>query len=241
VYCTIGGKTALQHVQELGKNAAAIVNVGTCASYGGIPAANPNPTGAVGVPAVISGVPIVNIPACPANAENITATFVHYLTFGALPPCDAQGRPLFAYGERIHDACERRAHFDAGQFALAWGDEGHRKGWCLYRLGCKGPNTFNNCSTIRWNDGTNWPVGAGHGCAGCSEPGFWDSMGPLYERLPDVSGFGLAANVDTIGLGIVGATAVAFGAHGVGKILQHRLGKAQEPTVTEPQDPEVAK
>lgn len=229
VYCTIAGKTALQHLQELSKGAAAIVNVGTCASYGGLPAANPNPTGAVGVPALVTNVPIVNLPACPANADNITATFAHYLTFGELPARDGQGRPLFAYGERIHDACERRAHFDAGQFAQAWGDEGHRKGWCLYRLGCKGPNTFNNCPIVRWNSGTSWPVAAGHGCVGCSEPAFWDAMGPLYQRLPDISGFGLATNVDTLGLGIVGATAIAFGAHGVGKFVQGRVDRRPTP------------
>jgi len=233
VYCTIAGKTAKQHLEELSKGAAAIVNVGTCSSYGGIPAANPNPTGAVGVPSLVSNVPIVNLPGCPANADNITATFVHYLTFGSLPARDQLGRPLFAYGERIHDSCERRAHFDAGQFALAFGDEGHRKGWCLYKLGCKGPNTFNNCPAIRWNGGTSWPVGAGHGCVGCSEPEFWDAMGPLYQHLPNVSGFGVEATADQFGVALVGATALAFAAHGVVKYAQHRI-------TAEPAAPPVA-
>ncbi|MGD2101570.1 MAG: hydrogenase small subunit [Acidimicrobiia bacterium] len=222
VYCTIAGKTAMQHLEEAADGAAAIINVGTCSSFGGIPAASPNPTGARGVPDLVSGVPVINLPGCPMNVDNLLGTVVHYLTFGALPPTDGQGRPLFAYGQRIHDNCERRAHFDAGQFALEWGDEGHRKGWCLYKLGCKGPSTFHNCPSIRWNDGTSWPIGAGHGCVGCSEADFWDTMSPFYERLPKPPGFGVTTNADQIGLAIVGATAVGFGAHGVAKVIQHR-------------------
>lgn len=228
VYCTIAGKTALQHLEEAAAGAAAIINVGTCSSFGGIPAASPNPTGARGVPDLVKNVPIINLPGCPMNVDNLLGTVAHYLTFGALPATDGQGRPLFAYGQRIHDNCERRAHFDAGQFALEWGDEGHRKGWCLYKLGCKGPSTFHNCPSQRWNMGTNWPIGAGHGCVGCSEADFWDTMSPFYERLPKPPGFGVTTNADQIGLGIVGATAVGFGAHGVAKVIQHRMGREKE-------------
>jgi hydrogenase small subunit len=222
VYCTIAGKTARQHLEEAAAGAIAIVNVGTCSSYGGIPAASPNPTGAKGVPSLVSGVPVINLPGCPMNADNLTATLVHFLTFGALPATDSEGRPLFAYGERIHDHCERRAHFDAGQFALEWGDDGHRSGWCLYKLGCKGPSTFHNCPSVRWNGGTSWPIGAGHGCVGCSEPGFWDTMSPFYGRLPNLPPFGTDTSADKIGVGIVGLTAAGFAAHGVGKVIQHR-------------------
>ena len=222
-YCTIGGKSALQILEEAAKGAVAIINVGTCSSFGGIPAAAPNPTGAVGVSDVISGVPIVNLPGCPSNAANITATFVHYLTFGALPALDSKGRPLFAYGARIHDNCPRRGHFDAGQFVQEWGDGGHRKGWCLYKMGCKGPQTFHNCPTVQWNDGTNWPIGAGHGCVGCSEPNFWDQMSPFYARLPKVPGFGIETTADTIGLWLAGATAAGFAAHGGAKALQRKM------------------
>jgi hydrogenase small subunit len=229
VYCTIGGKTALQILEETTAGAAAVISIGTCSSYGGIPAANPNPTGAVGVRNLVKDVPVMNLPGCPANADNITATLVHFLTFGSLPAADAEGRPLFAYGERIHDHCERRAHFDAGQFALEWGDEGHRRGWCLYKLGCKGPATYHNCPSVRWNSGTSWPIGAGHGCVGCSEPFFWDAMGPLYARLPQPPGFGVETTVDKIGIGIVAATAAGFAAHGIGKTIQraaaHRLDR----------------
>jgi hydrogenase small subunit len=228
VYCTIAGKTAIQHLEEAASGAAAIINVGTCSSFGGIPAASPNPTGARGVPSVISNVPIINLPGCPMNVDNLVGTIAHFVTFGALPATDGQGRPLFAYGQRIHDKCERRAHFDAGQFAVEWGDEGHRKGWCLYKLGCKGPSTFHNCPTQRWNMGTSWPVGAGHGCVGCSEADFWDTMSPFYERLPKPPGFNVTTNADRIGLTIVGATAVGFGAHGLAKVVQHGRHKNEE-------------
>jgi hydrogenase small subunit len=225
VHCFIAGKTAVQHLKEASAKAAAIICVGTCSSYGGIPAALPNPTGAVGVSEIIRDKPIVNLPGCPMNVVNLTATVVHYLTFGALPATDRHGRPLFAFGKRIHDNCERRAHFDQGQYVEAWGDEGHRQGWCLYKMGCKGPSTFHNCPTVRWNDGQNWPVGAGHGCVGCSEPFFWDTMGPFYERVPGVPGFGVDITATKIGLGLVATAAAGVAAHGVLKTLQLRRGE----------------
>lgn len=228
VYCTVAGRTAHDIALEVCGNAAATITVGACAFYGGWPAAGPNPTGAIGLEEAVPGVPVINLPGCPPNAVNITATLVHYLTFGALPATDGEGRPLFAYGERIHDHCERRAHYDAGQFVEEWGDEGHRKGWCLYKMGCKGPATFHNCPTVRWNDGTSWPVAGGHGCIGCAEKNFWDDMTPFYRRLPDVPGFGVQTGVDEIGMKIVGATALAFGAHGVASAVRSRLHPADE-------------
>ena len=177
-YCVIGGRTAVQQLKEASKGAAAIICVGTCSAHGGLPAAAPNPTGAVGVSDVVKGVPIINLPGCPANVDNITATLVHYLTFKKLPACDAKGRPLFAYGQKIHDKCPRRGHYEAGRFALAYGDEGHRLGWCLYKLGCKGPWTFHNCPTQQWNGRTNWPIGVGARCIACSERSFWDLTFP---------------------------------------------------------------
>lgn len=215
IYCCIAGRTALDRAREVCGGAFATLAVGTCASYGGIPAAAPNPTGAVGVKAAVPSATVVNLPGCPLNADNLTATVVHFLLFKKLPATDGIGRPLFAYGKRIHDNCERRPHFDAGQYVETWGDQGHRQGHCLYKMGCKGPETFHNCPTQRYNDKTSWPVAAGHGCAGCSQPMFWDSMTPFYRRLPNVPGFGIEATADKIGLGLAVGTAAAFGVHGV--------------------------
>jgi hydrogenase small subunit len=169
-YCTIGGQSAEEDCRKLVQNAAATIAVGSCAAFGGIPAAAPNPTDAKSVSEIAPGAAIVNLPGCPVNAQNLTATIVHFLTFGKLPAVDRLGRPKFAYGKRIHDNCERRGHFDAGQYAESFGDPGHRQGYCLYKVGCKGPETFHNCPTVRYNEGVSWPVMAGHGCIGCSEP-----------------------------------------------------------------------
>jgi hydrogenase small subunit len=174
VHCCIGGRTALDILDEAASNALAVVAVGSCATWGGIPKAAPNPTGAVGVMDLVQDKPVVNMAGCPHNVVNLTALVVHFLTFGKLPEMDDLHRPLFAHGARIHDNCERRGHFDAGEFVREWGDEGHRKGWCLYQMGCKGPIAFFNCPTVRWNDGTNWPIGSGHGCIGCALPDFWE-------------------------------------------------------------------
>jgi hydrogenase small subunit len=214
VYCCIGGKTSLEIAKKVCGGAAATIAVGTCATYGGIAAASPNPTGAVGVKEAVPGITVINLPGCPLNADNLTATIVHYLVFGKIPAMDAFGRPLFAYGKLIHNNCERRPHFDAGQYVEKWGDEGHRKGYCLYKMGCKGPATFHNCPTQRYNEKTSWPVAAGHGCVGCSEPNFWDTMSPMYKRLPNVPGFGIESTADKIGLGMVGGVAAAFAVHG---------------------------
>ena len=237
--CTIGGRAADDILRTCARGAAGIINVGTCSAFGGIPRASPNPTGAVAVADVVSGVPMVNLSGCPVNADNLTATIAHYLTFGEFPATDPYGRPLFAYGERIHDTCPRRGHFDAGQFAAEWGDEGHRNGWCLYRLGCKGPETFHNCPSVRYNDATSWPVQAGHGCVGCSEPGFWDTMTPFYDKLPHVDAAGLDLTADRLGFAVVAATAAGFALHGVGKAVQHRLAAASDARTG--QDPEATR
>jgi hydrogenase small subunit len=222
-YCTIGGKSALQIAREVCSKAAATIAVGTCATFGGIPAAAPNPTGALSVADAVPGLRnLINMSACPMNVANLTALIVYYLTFKHWPPLDHYRRPLFAYGKLIHDNCERRAHFDAGQYVEAWGDPGHRNGYCLYKMGCKGPVTFQNCPNVRWNDATNWPIGCGHPCIGCAEPNFWDSMTPFYRHLQSVPGFGVASNIDNVGLGAVGVVAAAFGAHGVISIAKRR-------------------
>jgi [NiFe] hydrogenase small subunit len=140
----------------------------------------PNPTGAKGVSEAL-GIKTVNIPGCPPNPINFVGTVVNYLLFGKLPDLDDKGRPLFAYGQLVHDQCPRRGHFEAGEFVKSFDSPEAAQGWCLYEMGCKGPDTYNNCPLVKFNDGTSWPVQAGHPCIGCSEPGFWDKMTPFYK------------------------------------------------------------
>ena len=228
IYCTIGGRTAKELVETAARDAAAVIAVGACAHWGSVQAARPNPTGAVGINKVITDKPVVNIAGCPPIGDVVTATIVHFLTFSRLPAMDSEGRPLFAYGKRIHDQCPRRAHFDAGQYVEVFDDEAARKGWCLYKVGCKGPATFSPCPIFLWNTRTSWPIGAGHPCIGCTEPFFWDTMAPFYGRLPNVAGFGIESKVDVIGASLaIGATA-GVAAHAVATgIYQLRHRKAQ--------------
>jgi hydrogenase small subunit len=227
IYCTIGGRTAKEIVEEAARDAAAVIAVGACAHWGSVQAARPNPTGAVGINKVITDKPVVNIAGCPPIGDVVTATIVHYLTFSRLPETDSEGRPLFAYGKRIHDQCPRRAHFDAGQYVEVFDDEAARKGWCLYKVGCKGPATFSPCPIFLWNTRTSWPIGAGHPCIGCTEPYFWDTMAPFYGRLPNVAGFGIESKVDVIGASLAIGAAAGVAAHAVATgLYQLRRKKA---------------
>ena len=182
IYGMVGGKTMLDICKEIVPQSLATISMGTCACYGGLPAAAPNPTGAKGVKDAV-GVDTVNVAGCPPNGINLAAVVVNYLLFGKLPALDKVGRPLFAYGKLIHDQCPRRGHFEMGEYAPSFDSEEAKSGWCLYELGCKGPITYNNCPLVKYNDGLSWPVQAGHPCIGCSEPDFWDTMTPFYQSL----------------------------------------------------------
>ena len=154
------------------------------------------------------------VPGCPPIAEVMTGVVTYMLTFDRIPELDRQGRPKMFYGQRIHDKCYRRPHFDAGQFVENWDDDGAKKGFCLYKMGCKGPTTYNACSTTRWNDGVSFPIASGHGCIGCSEDGFWDK-GSFYDRVTDIKQFGIEANADKVGgtaAAVVGAGIAAHAA-----------------------------
>ncbi|HTY50345.1 MAG TPA: hydrogenase small subunit [Steroidobacteraceae bacterium] len=209
-YCTAGGRTAVDMLREAAQGAAAIVCVGTCSSFGGIPLADPNPTSAWPVSAIVSDRPIVNISGCPPIPELITATLLQYVSTGQVPELDSHLRPKVFFGNTIHDRCYRRPFYDQGKFARTFDDEGARSGWCLYELGCKGPTTYNACATVKWNGGTSFPIESGHGCLGCSEPGFWDK-GSFYAALPEAS-WGKAGRTAPHQVLELGAAAAAAGA-----------------------------
>jgi len=183
VYCTIGqenGKevTVLDMVNRIGIKAKAIVAVGDCASFGGIPAGKPNPTGCKPISQIVSGVPIINIQGCPPHPDWILATLVHVLLFG-IPELDKLGRPKLFFGETVHQNCSNYSYFCDGKFAKKFGDQG-----CLINLGCKGPMANSDCPVRKWNSGVNWCIGAGSICIGCCSEDFPDGKAPFYAALP---------------------------------------------------------
>ncbi|MDR3288427.1 MAG: hydrogenase small subunit [Peptococcaceae bacterium] len=214
VYCTIGGKTALAVLEEAAAGAAAVIAFGSCATNACVQGAAPNPTEAAPVRSVIKNRPVIDVPGCPPIAEVITGTIVHYLTFGTLPALTSQGRPAAFYSNRVHDGCTRRAFFDAGQFAESFDDDGARKGWCLYKLGCKGPTTYNACAITQWYEGLSFPVRSGHPCLGCSEKNWYDSNTPFYTHLAPIPNQAIGIDPDKIGAAAVGLTGAAIAAHG---------------------------
>jgi len=225
-YSTIAGMSNLDMFLETAAGAAAIISVGTCAAFGGIPHADPNPTGAYSVhdiikqygdqqvesisPELVSSgrladKPVITVPGCPPIPVVITGVLTHYLTFGSIPELDHLGRPKAFYGSSIHDRCYRRPFYDKGLFAETFDDEGAKKGWCLYKLGCKGPTTYNACATTKWNNGTSFPIESGHPCLGCSEPDFWDGGG-FYKALSiptiDIAGAAVYAAAGAAAAGV---------------------------------------
>jgi hydrogenase small subunit len=175
---------------------------------------------------VLAGKPIVNVQGCPPIAEVMAGVLVHLLTFDRIPQLDALGRPKEFYSRRVHDTCYRRPNYDAGLFVESFDDDNARKGYCLYKMGCRGPTTYNSCGTIRWNGGVSFPIQSGHGCIGCSESNFWDN-GPFYERLPNFPGFGIETTADKIGLVVGAATVAGIAAHAVLTNVrkQHEIGE----------------
>jgi len=229
--CIVGGRPFRQQFDEVAKHAKAIIAWGTCASSGCVQAARPNPTKATPVHKLVSHVPVINVPGCPPIAEVMTGVLSYILTYDRLPELDNQLRPKMFYSQRVHDKCYRRAHFDAGQFVETWDDDGARQGWCLYKLGCRGPTTYNACASMGWNEGVSFPIKSGHGCIGCSEEGFWD-RGPFYERLPDMQQWGVESNADKIAVAgaavLGGAIAVQTAATLVKRVLTGKRPKEDD-------------
>lgn len=213
-YCTIGGKSALQVLKDHAAECAAIIAWGNCASSGCIQHAHPNPTDAQPVYKIIRGKPIINVQGCPPIADVMAGVITYYLTFDRIPDLDQQLRPKVFYGRRIHDTCYRRPCYDAGLFVQSFDDENAKKGYCLYYMGCKGPNTFNSCAVIKWNLGVSYPIQSGHGCIGCAEPNFWDYE-PFYKHIPYTTGFGVESNADKVGATLAGIALGGVAAHAI--------------------------
>jgi len=221
VYCCIGGRTMLDIVNEAAAGAKAVIAWGSCASNGCIQAARPNPTGATPVHKVISGKAVINVPGCPPIAEVMAGVVVHLLAFDRIPQLDGLGRPKAFYSRRVHDTCYRRPNYDAGLFVETFDDENARRGYCLYKMGCRGPMTYNACGAMRWNNGVSFPIQSGHGCIGCSEANFWDN-GPFYQHLASFPGFGIESTADKIGVAVGAVTAAGIVAHAVSTNVRKR-------------------
>lgn len=228
-FLTIGGRPFRNILEEASAKAAAVVPIGACACYGGIPAAGP--TGAKGVQDIIKGKPIINIPGCPVKPNWLLGTILHYLIFNQVPPLDSNKRPLAYFGSLLHDNCPRRGHFEKGEFLTDWNDP-HQKDFCLLLRGCKGPKTYTDCAQSWWNDGVNFCINASSPCAGCTQPEFYAAgasdhrvgLAPLYMKtdtmnLPGIGG----VNPETVGKVVTGAAVVGAGIHLVGNIATGRL------------------
>jgi hydrogenase small subunit len=191
-YCCIGGRSALDIVREAAEGAKAIIAWGNCASAGCVQAADP-----------------------------MAGTIVHILAFERIPQLDGLNRPKAFYSRRVHDTCYRRPNYDAGLFVESWDDENARKGYCLYKMGCRGPVTYNACGVTRWNNGVSFPIQSGHPCIGCSEANFWDN-GPFYQHLPNFPGFGIETTADKIGLAAGVVTVAGIAAHAITTNIRKR-------------------
>jgi hydrogenase small subunit len=212
-------------INELAGQAALIMAVGTCSSYGGVPAAKPNLTECKGLNSLVDSQKVVNVPGCPPHPDWMVGTLAQLLMYGR-PEVDAFGRPKMFYGGVVHDNCPRRQFFDNSTFALTFGEPG-----CLLEVGCKGPMTFADCSLRQWNGGANWCIRAGSPCINCTHPEFPEVSLPLYGRMDSISFAGIKVKADTVGKIAGTATALGIGAHLAANLITKRvgLGKTNSP------------
>lgn len=232
---TIGGRWAGDIVKEAYEKAAGVIAMGSCATDGNIQAAEPNPTGAMGVKDFLQreGVyseskPVINLPRCPGNGDDLVPTLAHILFYNRAPELDSQNRPVFLYGQTLHDNCERRGHFEAGEFVEAMGDEASAKRWCLYKVGCKGPITYAPCSITRWNGHVSWCVNNAP-CIGCAERMFWDEHHPFRNIAANVTNPVGGITPSQIGWGLGIATLIGLTAHGIAQVATGRMGHGGPP------------
>lgn len=230
---TVTRRKGTDIVADAAKNAAAVLSVGSCAVDGGWQAADPNPGGAIGVQQLLTergiSTPVVNLPTCPVNPEWIVSVVIDYVMLGKLPECDKKGFPKLIFGETVHDNCQRRGHFENGEFVYKFGSKEETLEYCLYPLGCKGPQTYTNCPVTRWNAGVSWCVASGAPCAGCGQANpfraneNWVTMNTPFLKRHRVIGAGIQPT--TIGCWVGGLLAVALTIHGFGMKMAGRVPK----------------
>jgi len=246
----VNGKKGTEILAEAAAEADAVIAVGACAVDGGWVAAHPNPAGASGVQAYLDqekiATPVVNIPCCPMNPEWVVAMVVQWLLIAEDDPAvflektdlaqvtyhdryfDADvtlNYPAYVVASSIHDNCPRRGHFENGEFVTEFGSPEEAMGYCLYKVGCKGPQTFTQCPVTRWNRSVSWCVHSGSPCIGCGGLSWVDNNAPFFKRLSSMQVGGDVGNVQpgTIGAIVGGVAVVGLVAHGLGMKAAGRI------------------
>jgi hydrogenase small subunit len=234
----IAGKKGTDELKEAAENAEAIVAVGSCAVDGGFVSQRPNPAGATGVQAYLNSVGIdktvINLPTCPVNPEWVVAIVVEYLLLGKAPEMVERKHsngtvlsyPKAIFGQSVHDNCPRRGHFENGEFVSQFGSKEEALGYCLYKMGCKGPQTFTNCPIVRWNRRASWCVESGAPCIGCGSMDWVDNNSPFLSRMSDMWMGDALGNVQpgTAAAVVGGVAAAALVVHGLGMNAAGRVG-----------------
>jgi hydrogenase small subunit len=183
------GGPGRHHFEAAARNATSVLAVGACSAYGGIPRTTPSKGISVSEALKKAGInkPVINISTCPVHTDHLVGTILYILVTGKIPELDSKGRPAMYFGEvTMHDNCRRRAHFDAGEFLKDWNDP-KQKNWCLFEKGCKGPQSYIDCTVRRWNTGINFCLDCGGLCQACGEPAFYDKVTPLYAAEDETS------------------------------------------------------
>jgi hydrogenase small subunit len=246
----VEGRPSIEILEELGPKAAACIAVGSCAVDGGWVRSVPSvkaknyPTEpdawATGVSQFFASkniaTPVVNLPTCPVNPEWIVAMVIDTLILGGIDEngkvtqafvdkLDAYGRPKLIFGQTIHDNCPRRGHFENGEFVYEFGSAEEVKGYCLYAVGCKGPQTYTNCPIVRWNNQVSWCVESGAPCIGCGDFNWVDENAPFLDRFRQI-GLG-TVNWDPAVVGAAAGAVVvgALAVHGIGMKAAGRIGE----------------
>jgi hydrogenase small subunit len=182
--------TTCEWIDRIAPHALAVVAIGTCATYGGIPAMAGNPTGCMGLPDYLgwnwtshAGIPIVCVPGCPVQPDNFMETLLYllYQAAGLAPmiPLDAALRPTWLFGQTVHEVCDRGGYYEQGDFAPEYGSRR-----CIVKLGCWGPVVQCNVPKRGWINGVGGCPNVGGICIGCTMPGFPDKFMPFMDEPP---------------------------------------------------------
>lgn len=225
MFCIIGGKLFVEKLCYVVKDVKVIISWGVCVFYGCVQVVKLNLIQVMFVYKVILDKLIIKVFGCLLIVEVMIGVIIYMFMFDCFLEFDWQGWLVMFYGQCIYDKCYCWFYFDVGQFVEEWDDENVCKGYCFYKMGCKGLIIYNVCFIICWNDGVSFLIQVGYGCIGCLEDGFWD-QGMFYDCVIDLIQFGVELNVDQVGfvvVGVVGVGVVVYVVIFVFKIVQKKI------------------